>query len=454
MASNDNRSPGDFQKSLGVWLSLVVLMFCAVVAIQIDAHRPLLPHAIPPTAARVANTKRAPQAGTVVGPSSVGPSSAKTDVKPDLSASPSKSPLIRVNVTPGAVASFRLEIRGPYSIRALGTSKQLSKGDSLAATVVLPTATGLRIGEKSYSATQLEVIAKEPPAIRVDDHLYRGVMRLFRRTDGSVSAVNVLPVEEYLASVVDSEMPAAFPAAAREAQAIVSRTYAFYQMAHADPAAVYDLFSSQRSQKYQGVEYLTAGRRLAGESESSRQAVAATHGIVCTYRGKLFCTYYSAVCGGRTTDGSQIFTDAVDILKPVTCDGCRDSEYHRWIVSIGKDEFLKAVQQKGAITKIVTIRQFEPPGSGKISRFEFSDGKKTAALTGVELRERLPPGVLRSPHFTLHLEKNTIRADGRGHGHGVGFCQWGARGLALIGKKSQEIVHHYYPGAKLEVKKY
>ena len=454
MASNDNRSPGDFQKSLGVWLSLVVLMFCAVGAVQIDAHRPLPSHAIPPTAARVANTKRVPQPGADVGSPSVGPASARTDVKPDLSANPSKSPLIRVNVTPGGTASFRLEIRGPYSIHELGTSKRLSKSDSLAATVVLPTATGLKIGEKSYSTTQLEVIAKESAAIRVDDHLYRGAMRLFRRTDGLVSAVNVLPVEEYLASVVDSEMPAAFPAAAREAQAIVSRTYAFYQMAHADPAAVYDLFSSQRSQKYQGVEYIAAGRRLAGESESSRQAVAATRGIVCTYRGKLFCTYYSAVCGGRTTDGSQIFTDAVEILKPVTCDGCRDSEYHRWSVSIGKDEFLKAVQQKGAITKIATIRQFESPGSGKISRFEFSDGKKTVALTGVELRERLPAGVFRSPHFTLHQEKTSFRADGRGHGHGVGFCQWGARGLALTGKKSQEIVHHYYPGAKLEVKKY
>ena len=449
MTSNDNRSPGDFQKSLGVWLSLLALVFCAVIAIQIDSRQPLPSQAIPPTAARVANTKRAPQEKVAVGST---PST--TEIKPDRLASPSKSPLIRVNVTPGGTASFQLEIRGPYSIREVGKSKTLSSGPSLAAVAVAPTANGLRIGEKSYSATQLEVVSKDSPSIKVDDHLYRGVMRLFRRTDGSVSAVNVLPVEEYLGSVVDSEMPAAFPAAAREAQAIVSRTYALYQMAHADPVAVYDLFSSQRSQKYQGVEYVAGGRRLAGESESSRQAVAATHGVICTYKGKLFCTYYSAVCGGRTTEGSQIFTDAVEILKPVTCDGCRDSEYHRWAASITKDDFLKAVQQKGAISRIATIRQFESPGSGKISRFEFSDGKRTAALSGVELRERLPAGVLRSPHFTLHLEKTTVRADGRGHGHGVGFCQWGARGLALTGKKSHEIVHHYYPGAKLEVKKY
>jgi len=92
-------------------------------------------------------------------------------------------------------------------------------------------------------------------------------MRLFRRTDGKVSAVNVLPIEEYLASVVDSEMPSKFPEAARQAQAIVARTYALYQIEHADPKAVFDLMSSQRSQKYLGVEY----RKQFGPSYSRRK---------------------------------------------------------------------------------------------------------------------------------------------------------------------------------------
>ena len=70
-------------------------------------------------------------------------------------------------------------------------------------------------------------------------------------------------------------------------------------------------------------------------------------------------------------------------------------------------------------------------------------------VTGVELRERLAAGTLRSPHFALKLDKDEVHAEGRGHGHGVGFCQWGARGQGLAGKTAYEIVRHYYPGAEL-----
>ena len=52
------------------------------------------------------------------------------------------------------------------------------------------------------------------------------------------------------------------------------------------------------------------------------------------------------------------------------------------------------------------------------------------------------------------VEKDKVRADGRGHGHGVGFCQWGARGQGLAGKTAAEIVRHYYPGTELKTLDY
>jgi stage II sporulation protein D len=307
------------------------------------------------------------------------------------------------------------------------------------------------IGKKSFNTTRLEIVPRQSPSVWINDHLYRGTMRLFRRRDSSISAVNVLPLEDYLGSVVDSEMPAAFPAAAREAQAIVSRTYALYQKEHAHPDAVYDLFSSHRSQKYLGVEFKTeSGRRLAGESESSRRAVAATRGIVCRERGKLFCTYYSAVCGGQTTNGSELFSDAAAILNSVPCEWCRESEYFRWTAELDRKEFARQVQSAGKLSQVTSIRQATGPGDGVISRFQIGDGQKTVVVSGVELRDKFP-ATLRSPHFSLTLEKDRVRAQGRGHGHGVGFCQWGACGQALNGKSAQDIVLYYYPGAELVV---
>lgn len=420
------------RQSVGVWLTVLALMVCVMVLIGGDSRPPIAPSlelkSTRPAAAR--------QAG--VPPANTPPE--KVTVR-----SAASSSLIRVNVTPGGDVSLKLQIRGPYSIRALGTTRVLETGKSLSPSIVQSTATGLKIGDSTFQATRLEIIPSQNPAVRVNDHLYRGTMRLFRREDGRVSAVNVLPVEEYLASVVDSEMPAAFPVAARQAQAIVSRTYALYQMKRAGPATVYDLFASQRSQKYLGVEYSQTGRRLAGESESSRNAVALTRGIVCTQRGELFCTYYSATCGGRTTSGSEFYSDATS-LKSVPCEWCRDSQSYRWTAQASRREFLQKLQTLGAFSDVTSIRQTAGPGEGVLSRFRLIDGKKSLEVTGTQLRECL---ALRSPHFALTMDNDQVRVAGRGHGHGVGFCQWGARGQALEGKTAHAIVRHYYPGAQL-----
>src|SRR4029077_15905930 len=128
---------------------------------------------------------------------------------------------------------------------------------------------------------------------------------------------------EYTASVVDGEMPAAFPDEARKAQAIVARTYALYQKRVAARGSIADLFASTRSQKYLGYQYREGGKLLAGESESSRKIAAATRGQVCHYHGKIFCTSYCAVCGGNTVRGTEVFSDAGAPLVSVKCDFCR-----------------------------------------------------------------------------------------------------------------------------------
>lgn len=346
MSTSNRQQPRGFAKPLGIWLCLLVLLIGTTTLFVADSERPAL------------NALQVKRLQPVVAPPRRNRTKAETD--------PAKSPLIRVNVTPGGSPSVKLEIRGPYSIRLVDSAREVTRGDKLAATDVQPTATGLKLGKKTFNATRLEIVPDASPSVRINDHLYRGTMRLFRRSDGTISAVNVLPLEQYLASVIDSEMPAAFPESARQAQAIVSRTYAMYQIEHADPAAVYDLFSSQRSQKYLGVEYTTdSGRRLAGESEASRQAAAMTRGTVCMEQGHVFCTYYSAVCGGQTTNGSEVFTDASALLKSVPCEWCRESEYFRWTTELESRDFLKRVESLGALTRVASVRQLAGPGGGK-----------------------------------------------------------------------------------------
>jgi stage II sporulation protein D len=94
-------------------------------------------------------------------------------------------------------------------------------------------------------------------------------------------------------------MPADSPAAALQAQAVASRTYAL--TAHAG-GSKFDVYSDTRSQVYRG---------RAGETPSSNLAVAATAGQIVTYEGRPAITYFFASSGGRTEDVQNAFLGSV-----------------------------------------------------------------------------------------------------------------------------------------------
>ncbi len=366
-----------------------------------------------------------------------------------------QEPQIRVGLKEQPATTLSLEIQGGYRIQALDGGGVLQRGKSLAATKVTASKTGLMIGAKTLSAPAVEIIPERSPAVWVDGHQYRGSIRLYRREGTKVLPVNVLPLEQYIASVIDSEMPAAFPEEARRAQAIVARTYALYQKEQAPRAAVTDLFASTRSQKYLGFQYRDGqGRLLAGESEASRATAKATRGLVGTHRGELFCTYYCAVCGGRTVEGTQIFSDAAPPLKSVACDWCKEARLYRWQAEISKRDAQKPLQSAlakdgkklGTLKGVAAAKKGET-GAGAF--YQVKDDKQSLSLSGAAVRQALGSQGLYSPTFTVEDRGQHLVFSGRGHGHGVGLCQWGARGLAQEGRTADQIFAHYYRGAAI-----
>lgn len=361
--------------------------------------------------------------------------------------------VIRVNVTPTARRVVKIAVDGPFKLRTLDDSKLLSTKERLHEFEVTHAQGKFRIGNETFSASQLEIDPRESPAIWVNGHQYRGRLRLYAQSDGRITAVNVLPLEEYLASVVDSEMPIEFGRAAREAQAIAARTYAVSRMLSAAGHPRFDLDSSTRSQKYLGFQYRDGQRRLAGESADSRQIVRNTADLVCTEHGRPFCAYYSAVCGGKTTPGKDVFADSVDLLQSVPCSWCGEAPRHRWTVRISKANATRDLQQYFAdrnanlqrIRKCALVAG-QAPAPGAL--FELSDGNAKRRVAAATLR-RLLSCDLPSPIFAVRDEGDNLVFEGRGHGHGVGLCQWGARGMAKAGKSTREIIEHYYPGADI-----
>ncbi len=378
-------------------------------------------------------------------------SSGTLEVKPVSLPAPrtGKSPAIRVCVTAGSVSSLELQIDGPFTLQTVGSEKTLGTGKSLAETRVQCAGQTVRIGSRDYPCTRLEIVPKDSPAVWVNGHQYRGRLRIYRQPGGKLLAVNVLPLEDYIASVVDSEMPAAFPIAARKAQAICSRTYAVYQMAQSRSHPYFDVYSSTRSQNYLGYQYVSHGRRLAGETAEGRRIADETAGLVCVYQGEVFCTYYSAVCGGKSTRGDLVFSDAAaPLLKSVPCDYCRDAALYRWTEKPSKQTATQKLAPLLGTSKnlLTSISRTDNKPLTPASLFRISTKQKNVTLSATELRRRL---ALPSSTFQVWQDSGHFLFQGRGHGHGVGLCQWGARGQALAGKSAMQILTHYYPGSQV-----
>ncbi len=364
---------------------------------------------------------------------------------------------IRVNLTPTRVRNLEITVDGPYQIRPLESPRIVGSGKRLKTTKVVPTNNGLSIGHRHYSFSQLEIEPLRSTIIWVGDHLYRGNVRLIQESGETLIAVNVLPLEQYLASVVDSEMPATFPPAARRAQAIAARTYAMSRMKCAQRHPYFDLDATQRSQKYLGYQYRDqSGRCLAGEGDNSRRIVSETAGMVCTYQGELIRTYYSAVCGGRTTVGRAVFSDAAAPLKSVICQWCRPARLYRWRTELSKQDVSNRLsryfqEKRKLFGPLVSITQGIQSVDGVVSTFVVADARWKLLISAADLRRLLPASILYSSYFSVREAGGQMFFEGRGHGHCVGMCQWGARGLALAGRTCVDIIRYYYPGVEVVV---
>ncbi len=123
--------------------------------------------------------------------------------------------------------------------------------------------------------------------------------------NGKLAIINELPFEQYLYSVVPSEMPSSWPAEALKSQAVAARSYALYQGLGFGIAHVND---TELSQVYKG---------KTGEKDSTTNAVKATEGQVALYNGKPIEGLFSSNAGGQTADATEIWGNAVPYLKSV-----------------------------------------------------------------------------------------------------------------------------------------
>jgi stage II sporulation protein D len=278
----------------------------------------------------------------------------------------------------------------------------------------------------------------QPGSFSFNGRRYRGDYR--RTADGSI--VNLVDVEQYLYSVVPREMSPGWPAAALEAQAICARTYVLQR---SNPNRDYDLVPSELDQVYAGMQ---------GESPAGRAAVDATATQVLRYGSQYALVAYSSCCGGHTEASSDAWgSTPVPYLGGVTCTYCVASPNYRWSARLPladlANRFADRLGPFGAL-RDVRIEQVDP--SGRARSLQLVAERGTVDVKGSSFRLAAGARVVRSLLITrLQLDSGagTLVAEGGGLGHGVGMCQWGARGMALAGRSARDVLALYFLGTQV-----
>lgn len=298
----------------------------------------------------------------------------------------------------------------------------------------------------------------------VNGRSYRGEVLVVASGD-EVIVVNRLPIEDYLRGVVPLEIGErqASEHAAVEAQAIAARSYAYTHLA---PSQRFDVRATVDDQVYGGA---------GAERPVSDAAVAATAGEVLRYAGRIADTPYHSTCGGMTAEPGEVWTgeggapylrrvdDHIPGSRRAYCD---ISPRYEWEREMSGDEIGASVtrylRSRGGSASIGTARALHiesrtPSGRVGTLAVEGSDGGTT--LRGNAIRYALRGAgseLLNSTYFSIESSGSgssgrrfTLR--GRGYGHGIGMCQWGAIGRARAGQDAVTILQTYYPGTSVGI---
>ncbi|MGE5894588.1 MAG: SpoIID/LytB domain-containing protein [bacterium] len=263
---------------------------------------------------------------------------------------------------------------------------------------------------------------------------YSGRIEVFRGDNG-LFVVNELPLEDYVKSVVKSEVGVKWPLEALKAQAVTVRTYAVYHMLRSR-STIFHLVSSTLSQVYKG----------ANDDPEIERAVDATRGEILAYNGEPINALYHSTSGGLTELPEEVFQTPLPYLKSVKTE-CSSSPFYVWERRITKSELEHVL----SLDNLQDIEVVSLTKTGRAKELKVTTNSTTVTMEAKKFRELLGWKRLPSTWFTIARTGTHIVFNGRGYGHGVGLCQWSASEMAVQGKSYREILSTFYSDTMIQL---
>jgi SpoIID/LytB domain protein len=304
---------------------------------------------------------------------------------------------------------------------------------------------------------------------RKERQVFRGDLRILKRE--GLTVINDVPLEEYVTSVISSEMSASCPLELLKAHAVISRSWLCYPKLHPESDGPgnfslrvgdeitrwygreahrdFDVCADDHCQRYQGI--------TKAYSTSVSQAARATAGEILKYDGKVCDARFSKCCGGVVEEYRNVWDDRevpylvslpdIDDSGTVYCD-TKDKA----LLAYSGDEVRQLIRSRLSedVGEVMALEPLERGPSGRIIRLRIR-GKGRSLVIGkeLEIRRALSRSHLYSSAFDVERDGSMFVLKGKGWGHGVGLCQIGAAVMASRGKNYQEILEHYYPGTSM-----
>ena len=323
---------------------------------------------------------------------------------------------------------------------------------------------------------------------RKETQVFLGTLRLVVESD-KITAINELPIEQYLASVISSEMKATAGLELLKAHAVISRSWLLAQMQRREENnekkdgffsfikkddelirwydredhTIFDVCADDHCQRYQGITKQT--------SKNVEQALKATRGQILSYGDDICDARFSKCCGGQTEEFQYCWEDTPKpylvsvedpfcntndkaVLSQVLNDYDQETnDFYRWTVEYTLDELSDLICEKlkddfGTITDLIPLDRGK---SGRIWRLKIVGTKKSFVIgKELEIRRALSKSHLLSSAFDVEKTATGFRLHGKVWGHGVGLCQLGAAVMGQQGYDYKQILLHYYRNAEIK----
>ena len=323
---------------------------------------------------------------------------------------------------------------------------------------------------------------------RKETQTFEGTLRIVVEAD-KIVAINELPVEKYLTSVISSEMKSTSSVEFLKAHAVISRSWLLAQMEKRkqhesggdnffsftksdnefirwydrEDHTIFDVCADDHCQRYQGI--------TRANNTHVEEAISQTRGQVLMYGDEICDARFSKCCGGQTEEFQYCWEDTPKpylvsfhdpycntsdkhILSQVLNDFDQETpDFYRWTVSFTRAQISELINRKlkddfGEIQDLIPVARGK---SGRIWKLKIVGTKKTLTIgKELEIRRALSESHLYSSAFDVEKTADGFILHGKGWGHGVGLCQIGAAVMGEQGHTHDEILLFYYRNAEIK----